>query len=168
MSRAESAIRQMVVTLTEIEAKVASLPRAWLQWRPDPQVWSILDNLCHIEEFIPYWTSQIMLVVSHSGEKWGRTHSDADRLAAVEATDSRELVSLLASLRGRMAAASAKLLPLVDTALDSEAVSVNPRWGSKPASFILECLLVQHLASHSRQIQRNIDQLQLLRTAQRD
>ena len=46
-----------------------------------------------------------------------------------------------------------------DSALDIEAPSRNPRWGVKPASFVLENLLLKHLSNHCGQIQRNIDQL---------
>jgi hypothetical protein len=39
-----------------------------------------------------------------------------------------------------------------------EAASKNPRWGVKPASFVVDDLLVHHVAKHQGQIRRNISQ----------
>ena len=39
-----------------------------------------------------------------------------------------------------------------------EATSKNPRWGLKPASFVVDHLLVQHVEKHLGQIRRNITQ----------
>lgn len=159
MTRVQDACGQIDTTLAEIETKVQPLPRDWLTWRPAAAVWSILDILCHIEEFIPYWTGQILAIVHYPDREWGRTHADPDRLEAVADTDSRELSDVLASIRNRVASMRNRLLPLSDETLEITARSRNPRWETKPASFILDHLLVQHLTNHSAQIQRNIDQL---------
>ncbi|MBV9267541.1 MAG: hypothetical protein JO061_15340 [Acidobacteriaceae bacterium] len=47
---------------------------------------------------------------------------------------------------------------LSDADLANEAFSRNPRWGRKPASFILDDLLVRHLEKHLGQIRRNVTQ----------
>jgi hypothetical protein len=159
MTQARRAIEQMQATLAEIEAKVAPLPQAWFAWRPAPDVWSILDNLCHIEEFLPYWSGEILAVVTNPGREWGRTHADADRLAAVANTGMRNPASVLQSIHSHLHTMSNLLAPLDDKTLGMMAASRNPRWGTKPVSFILESLLVEHLAGHCNQIQRNIDQL---------
>jgi hypothetical protein len=39
-----------------------------------------------------------------------------------------------------------------------EAASRNPRWGVKPASFVVDELLVHHVAKHQSQIRRNAAQ----------
>jgi hypothetical protein len=162
MTRIQDAIEKIRATFAEIERKVSGLPGAWLTWRPSPGVWSILDNLCHIEEYLPYWTSQILAVIYHPDHEWGRTHADSDRLAAVVNTYSRNSASVLSSIHGRIDSISDQLMSLDDKALDTTAPSRNPRWGTKPASFILEHLLVGHLLGHCSQIQRNIDQLKQL------
>ena len=159
MTRVQQACTQIDTTLTEIETKVQALPRSWLTWRPAVEVWSILDILCHIEEFIPYWTGQILAMVHHPDQEWGRTHADPDRLEAVADTDRRELSDVLASIRNHADSMRNRLSPLSDETLEISARSRNPRWEIKPAWFILDHLLVQHVANHSAQIQRNIDQL---------
>ena len=50
------------------------------------------------------------------------------------------------------------LRTLSDEQLAVEAASKNPRWGVKPASFVIDELLVHHVAKHQGQIRRNITQ----------
>ena len=50
------------------------------------------------------------------------------------------------------------LTSLSDEDLAVEATSKNPRWGVKPASFVIDDLLVHHVAKHQGQIRRNISQ----------
>jgi hypothetical protein len=47
---------------------------------------------------------------------------------------------------------------LSDAELGAQAMSKNPRWGVKPASFVIDELLVQHVAKHQSQIRRNVAQ----------
>ena len=47
---------------------------------------------------------------------------------------------------------------LSDHDLAVEASSRNPRWGVKPASFVVDEVLVHHVAKHQGQIRRNIAQ----------
>ena len=159
MTRVQDACRQIDATLAEIETKVRPLPRAWLSWRPAADVWSILDILCHIEEFVPYWTGEILAIIHHPNQEWGRTHADSARLEAVADTSKRELSDVLVSIHNGVESTRNRLLPLGDEMLEITAKSRNPRWETKSASFILNHLLVQHVANHSAQIQRNIDQL---------
>jgi hypothetical protein len=42
----------------------------------------------------------------------------------------------------------------------SDPRSRNPRWGVKPAGFIVDHLIVQHLEKHLGQIRRNVAQYQ--------
>ena len=160
MSHIEGAIREMQTRVGEMESAVLAVPEACLTWRPSPEVWSILDNLCHVEEFIPYWMGQIRAMVTRPQEEWGRTHADPDRLAAVADTAGRKREDILPSIHARLDAVCTELLAMDDGMLEIEAPSRNPRWDVKPASFVLDQLLVHHLASHCGQIQRNIHQLQ--------
>jgi fumarylpyruvate hydrolase len=47
---------------------------------------------------------------------------------------------------------------LSDADLDVEAPSKNPRWGVKPAQFIVDHLLIEHVEKHIGQIRRNVTQ----------
>ena len=57
-----------------------------------------------------------------------------------------------------MRKSAAALTSLNDDDLAMKASSKNPRWGVKPASFVIDDLLVHHIAKHQARIRRNIAQ----------
>jgi len=156
MSRAEQAAQKVQSLCDAVLAEAAQLPGEILIWQPAPEVWSVMDILCHIEEFVPYWTAQVFQIVHHSDRKWGRDHTDAARRAAVENTVARTLFDVEKHIRAAAVQSAASLRKLNDTDLDVEVPSCNARWGNKPASFIVEHLLVAHLEKHLGQIRRNV------------
>jgi fumarylpyruvate hydrolase len=119
-----------------------------------------MDILCHVQEFIPYWTGQTMRVVTRPGEMWGRDHTDRDRLSAVTNTSVRKLLDVQRGIRQAATESAAALSTLSDSDLDAEATSRNPRFGVKPAHFIVDDLLIAHVEKHLGQIRRNVKQYQ--------
>ena len=158
MSRLAVAATAIEATSQQINDITRPLSREVLVWRPSPEVWSILDNLAHIEEFIPFWVGEIHAMLAQPPQPWGRDQSHAGRLAAVRDTSERDLTELLAHIRAEAAEASRFLRSLAETQLDIEAPSRNPRWAIKPVSFVVDTLLVKHLSDHREQIQRNLRQ----------
>ena len=158
MNRPQEAARKLESLTDEIIAESIALPAALVRWRSKPEVWSIMDILCHIEEFIPYWTAQLLNVVHRSEEPWGRDHTHPDRLAAVQDTASKDIDTVGNAIRSSARECALTIGRLKETDLDAEAPSKNPRWGTKPAGFILDHLLLVHLANHLGQIRRNIDE----------
>jgi|SRR5580704_9002938 hypothetical protein len=158
MSRGAEAGEKIQSLCEAILAEVSLLPSELVRWKPAPEVWSVMDNLCHIEEFVPYWTAQTVEVVNHPDREWGRNHSHAGRLAAVENTAARNLTEVDKNIRALALRSAETLGSLSDADLAREAPSKNPRWGMKPAGFIVEDLLVGHLEKHLGQIRRNVAQ----------
>ena len=74
-------------------AEVQQLTADLIRWVPAEGVWTIMDNLCHIREFVPFWTGETLRIVHRPSEQWGRDHSDTARLAAVTNTAARLLAS---------------------------------------------------------------------------
>jgi fumarylpyruvate hydrolase len=144
----------------EMLAEVAALPPALVTWQPAGGVWSVMDVLCHVQEFIPYWTAQALQAVERPQEPWGRDHTDRDRLAAVANTSSRALAGVTKSIHDAAAESAAALARLTDAQLDTEAPSRNPRFGVKPAQFIVDHLLAGHVEKHIGQIRRNVSQFE--------
>src|SRR5262249_17800204 len=136
--------------------EVGRLPPELITWVPAEGVWSVMDNLCHIREFVPFWTNETLRVVRRPHEPWGRDLTDPARLAAVTNTASQKLENVVADIRRVVRQSAETLTTLSDTELSVEAVSRNPRWGRKPASFVVDDLLVQHLEKHLGQIRRNV------------
>lgn len=154
------AISRMQSTAEEILSEVESMPKDCIHWKPGPEVWSVMDNLCHIAEFVPYWTAQTEQVIEHPDQLWGRTHHDPDRLAAVADTSSRNLTAVKEQIRSNVSRSAARLHKFTPGQFASQAESRNPKWGVKPASFILNTMLLAHLQSHLSQIRRNLSQFQ--------
>jgi fumarylpyruvate hydrolase len=151
----QAAAASMRSTAEDIQAEVQSMPRDCIRWKPAPEVWTVMDNLCHIAEFVPYWTHQVSQAITSPEQEWGRTHHDPDRLAAVAETHLRDLASVLRDMQEGVAKSTAALEQLTPDQLATRAPSRNPRWGLQPASFIVDNLLVTHLRKHLSQIRRN-------------
>ena len=154
---AAAAVRLQAIT-DEIVAEVQRLPPQLITWIPGDGVWSVMDILCHIREFVPFWTDETLRIARRPDEQWGRVYTDTGRLAAVANTASYQLEDVLADIRRAVRRSADTLNDLSDADLAVEATSKNPRWGLKPASFVVDQLLVQHVEKHLGQIRRNVTQ----------
>jgi hypothetical protein len=157
-SRATAAADALTKTVDAILAEVQRLPPDLIHWVPSAGVWTIMDNLCHIREFVPFWTGEVLRIVHRPAEPWGRDHTDTARLSAVTNTAALAPDDVVADIREAVRRSAEALRVLSDEALAVEATSKNPRWGLKPASFVVDELLVQHVAKHQGQIRRNVAQ----------
>jgi len=153
-----AAARQLTKTIDEILTEVERLPAELIHWIPSAGVWTVMDNLCHIREFVPFWTAEALRIVHRPAELWGRDHTDTGRLAAVTNTASYTLADVVAGIRDAVRRSAETLTSLSDENLAVEATSKNPRFGTKPAAFVVDELLVHHAEKHQGQIRRNISQ----------
>ena len=163
-TRGMAAADKLIETSEQILAEVQQLPAELIHWLPAEGVWTVMDNLCHIKEFVPFWTAETLRIVQRPTEPWGRDHTDTARLAAVTNTAAQGLADIVADIREAVRRAADTLSGLSDLDLASEATSKNPRWGVKPASFVVDDLLVHHVAKHQGQIRRNVSQFDTART----
>ena len=145
-------------TWEEMEAEVQSLPAKLILWVPAEGVWTVMDILCHIREFLPFWTRETRRIIESPGEQWGRDHTDTARLAAVMDSASQSPDIVMGDIRCAVEESASTLEQWNDADLAIEANSKNPRWGVKPASFVVDHLLVEHLRKHLGQIRRNVGQ----------
>ena len=157
-SHAAAAADRLQAITNELVAEVERLPPALITWGPGEGVWSVMDILCHIREFVPFWTGETLRIARRPHEQWGRDMTDVARLAAVTNTASYELGDVLADIRRGVERAVDTLNGLSDADLATEATSKNPRWGVKPASFVVDDLIVQHVEKHLGQVRRNARQ----------
>jgi hypothetical protein len=159
-TRASRSAAQLDAAITGLLDEVATLPRELIAWKPAPDVWSVLEILGHVAEFLPYWTGQVHRIVTRPEDAWGRDHTDAARLDAVRHAGSRSLADLVEAIRTAARLSAAALGGLHDADLAREATSRNPRFGRKPASFVIDHLLIEHVEKHRHQIRRNAAQYQ--------
>jgi uncharacterized damage-inducible protein DinB len=157
-TRASVAADRLTKTADEILAEVQRLPAELIHWVPGEGVWTVMDNLCHMREFVTFWTGETLRIVRKPGEPWGRDHTDTARLAAVTNTAANRLDAVVADIREAIRRSAETLRTLSDEDLAVEATSKNPRWGTKPAAFVIDELLVHHVEKHQGQIRRNVAQ----------
>lgn len=158
MSQVQKAIDDIYRFTDEIVQIASQLSEDELRWKPADEVWSVMEVLCHVEEVIPYWLSEIQAVVQSPGSEWGRNHLHEGRLAAVAKADQRTAEDIREGIKGTKQVVQSILGAMSSEDLAIEATSRNPRWGTKPMSFIVDHLLVEHLEGHLGQIKRNMEQ----------
>ncbi len=157
-NRGAAAAAALQAAADEVVVEVQRLPQELIYWIPSEGVWSVMDILCHIREFVPFWTGETLRMTRSPAERWGRDHTDTARLAAVTNTAAHKVGDVLEDIRLAAMQSASVLRALSDADLAIEAASKNPRWGAKPASFVVDDLLVAHLQKHLGQIRRNVRQ----------
>ncbi len=156
----QEAIQSTQQSLGTIIAASQELSSEALNWKPAEDKWSVMEVLVHVDEAIPYWLDELNNLLDKPGTEWGRGLQDERRLAALAAVGSRSLEEVLDSINKAKEQVALVLGPITDDELKQESPSRNPRFGIKPLSFVIQHLLVDHAASHVRQIARNIEQFQ--------
>lgn len=154
-TRADELAGRLEAEARALLAAVASLPADLIFWKPAADVWSVMEILCHVAEFVPYWTGQALQIARRPSEEWGRTHGDQSRVEAVERAGSRTADDVVAEIRRGVEASAGAIRGLTDADLDMEATSRNPRWGRRPSAFVVEHLIVEHVEKHLGQVRRN-------------
>lgn len=160
MSRIREAVSTLCRQIDQIVETTESLPHERVDWKPSDEAWSIMEVLCHVEEAVPYWVDEIQRVVQTPGTEWGRGLQDEARLAAVAAAGQRRIEDVVAGIRNTKQDVESKLGALKEQDLELTAPSRNPRFGTKPMTFVIDHLLIEHLEKHLGQIQRNLEQYQ--------
>ncbi|MDQ0253309.1 2-keto-4-pentenoate hydratase/2-oxohepta-3-ene-1,7-dioic acid hydratase in catechol pathway/uncharacterized damage-inducible protein DinB [Evansella vedderi] len=129
-----------------------------LRWKPAENKWSIVDVLCHVEEAHRFWLHELERTVKNPETKYGRGLDHYERLAAVENTDTVAVSEVLNKLQRLKSTIRSTLLSLNDRDLLIEATHKNPKFGTRPLSFLLDHFMVEHQDKHIAQINRNIEQ----------
>src|SRR6266567_8455632 len=66
-----------------IDGPLTALNPEKLYLAPAENEWTIMQNLAHIVEFMPYWAAEIEKLVAAPGHNFGRTAQHEGRLQAV-------------------------------------------------------------------------------------
>ncbi|PFD94687.1 DinB family protein [Bacillus cereus] len=148
-------------SLDQILLKAKRLSEEVIRWNPTEEEWSIMQILCHLVEAVPYWLDEIELLLETPGKEWGRGLQQEDRLEAVnkDKVDSTSVSDVLKQLEELKYRVEQTLGKLDEEKLSLEAPSRNPRFGTKPISFIVDHLLVEHTSKHFGQIERNLSKV---------
>lgn len=145
-------------SLEDIVATLKNTEEAVLYKKPSESEWSAMQIVSHILEAVDFWVVDLEALLVVPGAKWGRNHEHVRRLAAVdESVVSRinkdEAITALQNLVPKVEAALAKVK---EEDLVKTAPSYNPNFDGKPLSFLVEHLIVGHVAGHYGQIVRHL------------
>src|ERR1700676_1339902 len=134
-----------------IEGPLSALDALQLYEEPAKDEWSIMQNLAHILEFMPYWGSEIAKLVANPGQKFGRTMQNEGRLRFIEEHKGDTLPQVLAAFPASYGQLEAVLGTLTDD--DLALTGIHPKYGEKPLEWFINEFLCQHLKDHVEQLQ---------------
>jgi hypothetical protein len=134
-----------------IDGPLAQIDARKLYQSPAENEWTIMQNLAHIVEFMPYWAGEIEKLVAEPGSNFGRTPEDVGRLHGISEHETDSLNRIKAALPGSYARLDELLGRLKDG--DLELTGKHVRYGEKPLDWLIEEFLTNHLSGHVEQIQ---------------
>src|SRR5207248_11722394 len=100
-----------------IDGQLAALDPDKLYKTPVENEWSIMQNLAHIAEIMPYWANEIEKLVAKPGQNFGRTMQHEGRLRAVNEHGRDDLAQIKEALPGSYARLERVLGSLKDSDL---------------------------------------------------
>ena len=110
-----------------IDGPLAILDASKLYESPAENEWTIMQNLAHIVEFMPYWAGEIEKLVAEPGSNFGRTIEDMGRLQGISEHETASLSKIKAALPGSYQRLDEVLKKLKDS--DLELTGIHVRYG---------------------------------------
>jgi len=133
-----------------IADQLTTLDRATLYQRPAGNEWSIMQNLAHIVEFMPYWANEIEKLVAAPGQNFGRTMQHAGRLQAVSEHGLDSLEQIRSALPGSYGRLNAVLSSLQDS--DLALTGHHLTYSDQTLEWFIGYFVVRHLVGHLKQM----------------
>lgn len=147
---------QTIALVDRLLARVEGLAEDIMRRKPSEHAWSVMEILCHVEEILDYWPSELVRVIEANGGEWGRGLQDERRLAAVARANERMPDDVVQGIRLAAATAQNRLLKLADEDFRLQAPHRNPKFGVKPMKFLADHFIIEHLEGHIGQIDRTL------------
>lgn len=138
-----------------IDGPLVHLDTSKLYTTPAEHEWTIMQNLAHIVEFMPYWAGEIEKLVAEPGRNFGRTQQDEGRLQGISAHESDSLNGIKAALPGSYERLDEVLGSLRDG--DLELTGKHVRYGEKSLDWFMKDFVTDHLSGHVEQIKRCLE-----------
>jgi uncharacterized damage-inducible protein DinB len=128
-----------------------------LYQQPGENEWTVMENLAHIVEFMPYWGNEVAKLVARPGQPFGRTQNDEGRLAALREHGHDSLAQLRTALPASYARLDETLSKLNDS--DLALTGVHSRRGEKTLEWFIDEFITRHLSDHVAQIKTCLEQI---------
>lgn len=152
-------VGELMRRLDAVEARLAEHAR---ETKPDgltepdeggTERWEAGQVWAHIAEFVPYWHRQLEMVISNyrgTPVPFGRTKTDAGRIAAIEAHRNDAIADQMARARDSIDALERGVADL--TPIEWAAVGLHPTRGEMDGKEIVGRFMVHHLEEHADQL----------------
>lgn len=137
--------------LAFVNGPLAALDPALLYKIPETGEWTVMQNLAHIVEFMPYWGEEITKLLAEPGKNFGRTQQQPRRLQEIENHKLDKLEQIQAALPISYAQLENVLISLNDHDLDL--TGVHTKFGEQSLDWFIEEFVTTHLESHQIQLQ---------------
>jgi uncharacterized damage-inducible protein DinB len=134
---------------------VRNLPDEALYRDPPDGEWSIMRNLAHVAEMLPYWAHQAEAMMRSPGKPFGRTHDDPVRIATIEEHSNDVLEVMLASIQASADECVSALRALPVDAWSKE--GEHPSRGVMTVEQMVDAFIVGHVAAHVRQVEEALE-----------
>jgi uncharacterized damage-inducible protein DinB len=133
-----------------VNGPITALDPAKLYVASGENEWSIMQNLAHIVEIMPYWAGEIAKLVANPGQNFGRTAQHEGRLRAISEHERDNLEQVKVALP----ASYARLEDVLGSLRDSDLVLTgnHSKFGEKTLDWFIEEFVIGHLRSHCEQI----------------
>ena len=138
-----------------IDGPLTSLDTSKLYQSPVENEWTIMQNLAHVTEFMPYWAGEIEKLVADPGRNFGRTAQDEGRLRGISEHEKDRLSSIKAALLVSFARLDEVLGSLKDS--DLALTGKHPKYEEKSLDWFIEEFVTGHLSGHVQQIKRYLE-----------
>lgn len=133
-----------------LNGPLAALDSRKLYQVPAENEWTIMQNLAHTVEFMPYWANQIEKLVAEPGRNFGRTIQDEGRLRGISDREAGTLAQIQAALPGSYARLQEVLSSLTDS--DLAITGHHVKYGDQTLAWFIEDFVTKHLNDHVQQI----------------
>jgi DinB superfamily len=140
-----------------VDDTLERLQEEQLYLSPGEGAWTIMENLAHINEFMPYWADEIAALVAQPGKNFGRTQQHEGRLRAISEHGHDTLAHARVELPGSYAHLDEVLASLHDS--DLEITGVHVRYGEQSLAWFIEEFVTGHLRAHLEQMQAVLETL---------
>jgi hypothetical protein len=135
-----------------LDGPIANMDTTHIYQSPGSGEWTIMENLAHITEFLPYWGNEIAQLVAHPGQNFGRTQKDEGRLHAIAEHGSDSLAQVRAALPESYEHLDKVLHQLQDSDLDL--TGHHSTMGDHDLAWFIDEFVAKHLDDHILQIKR--------------
>lgn len=150
-ARLEAGVRAFVDRIQRVPVELMQRP-------PEPGEWTLTELAAHSAEIYSYWARQVSDLKGRSGQPFGRTASDPDRIKFVEDHKSDSLAPLLATIERGASAAAAALRSYSDE--EWRTVTGLHARGEMTMDAISNLFLAGHAEEHLKQLEETLAKVQ--------